>query len=354
VYQDSQWDFTRPEFLWQVLGNLVFPDADMKDGIPQIDGDLRYRTFLIRMVQLLLQGATKTAMAGGIEALDPNVTAQVLEKFLASPPRDPTGLWTIDNQFEVEVFVSGPNNTFPSDPFALQENAKIVLGALKPAHVIWSYSHLFTEAFGTICSDDGGISLDLESYYYDDTRKWCLGAKAITGIGDTPTTRTLFIDPTVSFLGVRAGAILTIGSGLNAGQHYVDEVLTFPYGSDSIARTYTTAPTGLSGNLTVFDDTLVDALQNWGQAVDGELVTIDSGPNAGTYRLDVLLGSQGGQVGISSGPATRVRCSPGILKVARRMAAVVSAQNYIVDVDRLGVRIPHAVGAENASDQFYL
>lgn len=354
VFQDSNWDFTRPEFLWQVLGGLVFPDAD-QEGIPTVDGDTLYRSFLLKMVTLLLQGATKAAMQGGIEALDPNVTAYIVEKYLGAPPRDPDGLWTIDNQFEVEIFVWAKNN-FPQDPTQLERNVKIVMAALKPAHVLYSFSYLFVDAFDTIASDDGGLSWDLDSYYYGDTRKWCLGAKTIVGTGETLSVRTHFRDSSVSFSSVRIGAKLVIEAGVNKGEYRVEEVTTFPFGTDNTPQAYTTAPTGLTGTLTVSSaETLQDTAQNWGLAVDGEIVTIASGPNAGQYRLDTLLGSNGGSVGVSSGPATSVRCSPSILKVERRMpSAVATGQVYTVEVDRLGVRIPHTIMAEDASDQFYL
>ena len=353
VFQDSNWDFTRPEFLWQVLGSLVFPDAD-QEGIPNIDGDILYRNFLLRMVNLLLQGATKAAMEGGIEALDPNITAYVLEKYLASPPRDPEGLWTIDNQFEVEIFISAQNE-FPTDPFILEKNVRLVLGALKPAHVIYSYSHLFTDAFDGIADDTGGMSWDMDSYYYDDTRKWCLGAKTITGTGDTLINRNLFRTSQVSFASVRVGSKLTILDGVNKGSYQVAEVITFPYGADPTPRMYTTSPTGLGGTATITSaDTLTDAGQDWAKAVDGETITIADGPNAGTYRLETLLGSHGGPIGLAVGPATSVRCSPGILKVGRRMSSQVSGQGFTVEVDRLGVRVPHSISNENASEQFYL
>ena len=71
IYKDSGFDFTRTDFLWQVLGSLVFPEASDQSGIPQIDGDLAYREFLHKMVLLLLEGATKASMEGGLEALDP-------------------------------------------------------------------------------------------------------------------------------------------------------------------------------------------------------------------------------------------------------------------------------------------
>jgi hypothetical protein len=56
AYEDSDYDFTRTEVLYQFLATLVFPDSG-KSGLPQIDGDLTYRDFLKRMVALLLQGS---------------------------------------------------------------------------------------------------------------------------------------------------------------------------------------------------------------------------------------------------------------------------------------------------------
>ena len=67
VYKDSDWDFTRPDFLWQVLGSLVFPGSGSSTGIPQIDGDKEYRTFLQKMVLNLLKGATKESLVSGLE-----------------------------------------------------------------------------------------------------------------------------------------------------------------------------------------------------------------------------------------------------------------------------------------------
>src|SRR5688572_8561372 len=102
VTKDSTWDFTRTDFLWQVLGQFVFPGATDRTGIPQIDGDLAYRTFLKKMVQLFLLGATKPAIEGGLEALDSNVIATVVERFLDTPPRNPEGVYTILDQFTID------------------------------------------------------------------------------------------------------------------------------------------------------------------------------------------------------------------------------------------------------------
>ena len=159
VFRDSGFDFTRTDFLWQVLGTLVFPGASDQSGIPQIDGDTLYRSFLQKMVLLLLEGATKASMESGLEALDPEIVATLTERYLETPPRDPNGAFTIEDQFLVDVFIDG----FPVDPFVLQRNAELVLAALKPAHVLYGYSYLFTDAFDQVASDEGDSDRDWET-----------------------------------------------------------------------------------------------------------------------------------------------------------------------------------------------
>jgi hypothetical protein len=355
IYKDSGFDFTRTDFLWEVLGSLVFPGATDRSGIPQIDGDTAYREFLHKMVMLLLQGATKASMAGGLEALDPDVVATITERYLETPPRDPVGAWTIEDQFLVDIFIEGSTgNTFPMDPFVLQRNAELVLAALKPAHVFYGYSYLFRDAFDKVADDTGGMSLDLDSYYYADLRKWCMGAQRIAGTGDTLSTRTLFTDPNVSFQNIRAGAILEIESGTNKGKHRVVSTRVLLYGADATVVAYTTS-TGLSGMLTATtNDTVVDATQDWGAMPVDTTITLTTGPNAGTYRLDTVLGDAGGPIGTVGISGTEVRLSPSTLQLARRMDAMATGQTYTVSVDRLGVQTPRPVSGEDVTLQFLL
>lgn len=350
VYKDSGFDFTRTDFLWQVLGSLVFPGATDRSGIPQIDGDTAYRDFLHQMVELLLQGATKSAMEKGIEALDPSIVTNLTERYLESPPRDPNGAFTIEDQFLVDVFVDG----FPVDPVVLQENAKLVLSALKPAHVLYGYSYLFQDAFEKIAEDTGGFTFDLDSYHYDDLRKWCLGAERISGTGDTLSNRFLFTDPDVSFRSVRAGAKLKVSSGANAGAYEVVATLALPYGSDGTPRPYTLSGGG-SGFVTALGpDELQDTTRDWGLLPLDTQITIISGPNAGTFRVEFVLGSNGGPVGQAGLSGNSVRISPSTLRVKIRMPQVLSGQSYVVGVDRLGVQVPRAITSEDASLQFVL
>jgi len=387
AFSDSDYDYMRGEFLFQLLGSLVFPDAT-SDGYPTLKGDLTYREFLKRMVLLLLQGATKSTVEGGLDLLS-EATFTVIEKVIAA--RDtkkkvfnkalgiyemlPGSAWGLDDQFEFEINVSYLDPTtgtqrFPEDPFILSENVRIVMRALKPAHTLYEYRHLFTEAFGAMF--DGSVSWDLSSYYYADFRRFCCGAKNLTGTaGITWTDRTLFSDSTREFTQLKAGSDLVITSGPNSihvggtegtgastdrrhiGRYRVVDVLTFPVGTDATARAYTTSG-GLSGTATVVGNVVEDTAQDWSAAAKGETLTFTEGPNAGTYRLKAVLGNYGGPVGEAPGPGTRVQVASSLLRIERRMKQATSGQSYTVTVDRLGVQEPHAVAGEDASIYFVL
>lgn len=353
VYKDADWSFTRSDFLWEMLGTLVFPAvAEGRSNAPIIEGDVTYRNFLHKMVLLLLQGATPSAVETGVDCLT-EAQVDLIERFLAA--RDPNSAWTIDNQFEFELIVDN-NNQFPDQPFQLQDNTVIVVDALKAAHALYGYQNLFTDMFDQIADDQDGMSWEMFSYYYDDFRRYCLGVKSVVGTGDTLTGRTLFTDPDVSFQSVQVGATLTITSGTNIGTYRVTEILAFPFGDDATAQSYTTSPTGLSGSATVSGDVITDTAQDWAAVAEGEQLTFTTGNNAGTYRLEVLLGPSGGVIGtpLAVGPATQVRVSPTLLRLATRMDVEDTGQTYSVSVDRLGIREPKVRTGEDASSQFYL
>lgn len=389
VYADSGYDYLRGEFLYQTLGALVFPDAQ-SEGYPELSGDLTYREFLKRMVTLLLQGATQDAIEGGLGLLS-EATFEVIDKAQVSKTSrkkvwDPnTGTWKVvkgsvwglDRQFEFEVNVSYTDpdtgeQRFPEDPAALKENVRQVLRALRPAHTLYDYRHFFRETFGSITSAESTWVVDY--HHYEDFRKFCGGVKQIASDnGVTWTDRSLFSDVTVEFGQIGVGANLVVLSGDNSihagglegtvastdrgtyGRFVVKDVLTFPVGTDSTARAYTTSPTGLSGTATVEDDVVTDDSQDWGNAVEGEVLTFASGPNAGSYRLKTVLGLTGGPVGgTDTGSGTQVRVAKCLLRLEQRMKYAATGQTYTVTVDRLGVQEPHAVEAEDVSRFFYL
>jgi len=379
VFVDSFHEFTRPEYLWQIVGALVFPDAKT-DGWPNIDGDLSYRAFLRRMVELLLQGSKKATIQQGIELLT-NATVEIIECGIEARKLKGQSAWGPDEQFTFEINISQENGTvdvdgvpvqlwkFPDDPFTLFRNAQIVLRALKPGHTLYDWRWLFRETFGNLFTDTW--SFDMKDYHYQDYRRWWLGAARMTGTtGVTLTDRALFSDPARDFTAIRPGATLRILDGPNSvndgrlgatnslteeefpGYYRVMEIRTFPVGDDSTARAYTTSPSSLTGTATVLGDVIEDVNQNWALAVDGEVLTFATGPNAGSYRLKTVLEQNGGPVGVATGPSTKVRPAPSILRIRRRMSTAISGQSWEVVVDRLGVQKPRQVSGEDATAWF--
>jgi hypothetical protein len=137
------------------------------------------------------------------------------------------------------------------------------------------------------------------------------------------------------------------------GRYRVLERRAFPVDEDPTPREYTTSPSSGSGEATVSGDTIEDPNQNWAIFPENETITFATGPNAGSYRLDTLLGNNGGKLGLAPGPATRVRVSPSILRVYPRMAKVATGQEYEVTIDRLGVGTTQSILQEDASSFFF-
>lgn len=337
VYQDNTYSLTRSDFIWEILGTLVFPSVTNRTGMPQFDSDTDLRTFLQNMVVVLLKGATKAAMQEGVQLLtDAEVT--VIESYLSGI----TG-----EQFTFEITAEGFGTT--SDPVVLTDNVKKIMAALKPAHALYTFRFLFREVFGPLFTDT--MSWDMSTYEYDDFRGMQFGTKQITGTaGVTLPGRNLFSDPTRNFNSVQPGGNLTVTAGVNQGVYRVTEVRALQYGADSTGRAYTTSPSGLSGTATVAlgvaGAVLTDATQDWSLAdlATGEILTFTTGPNSGaSYRLDTVLSGTG-----------RVKLAPSILKLVSRMpVSLITGQPYTVDCDRLGRREPVTVTAEDCSEQFW-
>lgn len=217
--KDLDFDFTRSEYLYQFIGSLVFPDPD-ETGYPTLDGDITFRTFLANMVKLLVQGSKPDVVLAGIKLLtDANI--EILEKAVVSRGV-PGAAWGFDEQFEFEINVSVDGGTaFPSDPFTLQDNVEIVLRALKPAHTLFQYRHLFRESFGTLFVEE--VSFEFTDAYYDDIRKFCEGARdvrggerlTVGGAGSGLISTDIFEDLGVDFVasGVRGGQVLVLVTG---------------------------------------------------------------------------------------------------------------------------------------------
>lgn len=350
AFRDAEFDLLRSEYLWEVLGSLVFPNSSVRDGgLPVIDGDKAYRDFLRGMVKLLLMGATKASVQGGVELLTGS-TVTVVERFIDA--RTSGSEWTTLDTFTFDILVEG----LEGDPFALRENVVRVLTALRPAHTLYTYANILRDEM-TSPTDDA-YSWAMSQYGYEDTRRYCGGAEAVRGTDGTVTAseRSAFTDLTRTFLGIDPGAVLRVVGGVNDGQsRRVVSVRGLRVLTDPTPRAYTTSPTGLSGVATVTGGDVVDVdpSADLSGCADGEVITFSVGPNTGSYRVAVLLGNNGGPVGGAVGPCRGLRVAPCTLVLDRRLTPA-TGQTYAVDVDRLGVRTPQVVVGEDASVQFWV
>ena len=373
VFADNSIDYTRPEVLYQIIGDLVFPEAESQ-GYPTIEGDLTYREFLENMVALLLGGSTTDGMQAGIELLT-TATVEIIERGRQARLLGSNAAWGASDAHVDEINISQEAATitvgeqeivlyrFPEDPFILHRNVRLVLRALKPGHVIYQYRHLFQDTFATLFTESSSWSMD--SYYYQDLRRYWFGATSITGTAGITWAgnRSVFSDHTRDFSSIRAGAALTVTSGVNSvgssttdesyvGRYQVSSVLAFLQ-DDTTARAYTTSPTVLSGTATISGDEVTDTEQtDWATVEEGEILTFAAGPNAGSYRIKDILGLNGGPAGFCpSATGTSIRVAPSILRLRSRMGLAATGQSYEVAVDRLGVQAPRAV-TEDVTEYF--
>jgi hypothetical protein len=296
----------------------------------------------VSLVKILMKGATEEALEEGLELLQDNLDIDIQAD--------------LDEAHFLHIFASNKEDSSEAPPNfdVVQRNAIKVIPLLKPAHILYKYHNLIEEAFNSIT--DELRELTMESYQYEDFRKYCAGMKEIVSAsGEVLGDRSYFIDATVSFEGVQKGSILEITSGANSGTYEVAEVLRFPLANDATAQTYTTSPTGLSGTAIVQDNVIVDTNQDFASIVENEILTFSTGQNTGSYRIHKLIGEGGGVVGeVSSGSFTQVRPSLGVLRLTTRCPQSLNNQPYRVSLDRLGVKTPNEVTNEDISQYFVL
>ena len=343
--KDSIYEFTRSEFLWQMLGAVVFPKVYLnKMQIPYLDSDTDYRDFLRAMVALLLKGTKKDPIQEGANLLT-EAEVTILEKAITANTEG--SAWGYDDQYTFEVNVEAEGGTaFPKRALELEYNISVILDALKPAYTIYEYRHIFRESFGHIFQDEMFANLDL--YEYDDLRKYCGGAKRIHGVGVILEGRFLLSDTDRFFEGVGSPTYLIVEDK----RYEVSEIIVFPMGSDPTPRSYTTS-SGLEGYASIDGSVITDSCQNWTLAKEGEKITFHDGGNAGEYRLRDVLGSDGGSVGFVTGSGTQARVGASIVRTTTRLPVGVSF-SYELSVDRLGVQVERGVSQENLTLQCVL
>jgi hypothetical protein len=415
VYENTDFDFTRPEFLYQTLGSLVFPDGN--NGIPDINGDRTYREFLEKMVEVLLKGSTLPSIEEAVQFLtegatrvnelydDPGATLDQQFGFtvdvwkyqgttanstpshthtvvldchgngLAVLPVDENGDPVYDHEHVIENFEvlegGSPAHThtmfgaFPNNPIQYQSSLEKIMRAIKPAHTLYQLRFLFQETFRRVIRGTGEyetgdavfldtFSVDTDAGYYEEIRWYWEGAERIaSSSGSVGSDRMMLIDNTLSFRSIRPGALVQILTGGNAGTYEVRSVLGLPFPNDATPRAYTT--TAFSGLATVSNGTITDtALQNFGVLPPDSLITFTSGPNTGTYRIYAVRGNTGGPLGSAGISGSSILVDVNRIRLTQRVPVAFTSFPYEIKVDTRGRSRPREVIAEDVSSQFFI
>lgn len=207
------------DFLWETVGYLVFVNGKL----PELGfDDESFREFLLTVIQIYFQGSTPEAIAQGI-ALFTDTTFTVRE--LYQDARQPGSIYDISDQFgfAIDFELQGQ---FPTNPFDLDANTRLLLELIRPAHTLYQIRFVFTEDIGELVDNiTDTVSYDLRLYHYEETRKYCAGLKGFestTGLIETPDLSLITdTDATKPITSPNQGARLTVFSGVNTGIYEV-------------------------------------------------------------------------------------------------------------------------------------
>ncbi len=318
---------TRGEFIGQLLGRLLLPN-----GLPNLDSDQGMRDFLLGLTPYLLQGATASAIEQAVQILSSGAT--VLEA----------------DAFTFDVLLEG-NNTFGGvNPVTLEQNVRLVLEALRPAHTVYQLRHLFRESVpaivDTVSRPDSTLTVGLASNYYEDLRSFWVGVQSI---GSTANVSGRWLNDSMNDLSdVLPGAQVEVLSGDSAGVYPVVSSYRFKQ-DDSTPRAFT-SDFGTSGFCTVQGDWLTSDT-DLVHAVWGGVLTITTGPNAGNYRLESLAAGPLDESMVSSPATYLTRPTVGWLELGQPVPVTAQGVPYRVTIDRSG-RMVALSQTEDVSAQF--
>jgi len=170
---DRDFKHTRSEFLYSIIGYLVF----LNNRLPPLEfSDDEFRNFLLHLIKIYFQGSIPDSIK---EAVGLFITGdyQVLENFLLVR-QGASGL-DISDQFGFQILVE-TTGTFPPGIFDLQTSIRIVLDIIRPAHTLFRIRFIFRDEYKP--NDPINKVLDamkwkLSSYYYEDYRSYWEGIK---------------------------------------------------------------------------------------------------------------------------------------------------------------------------------
>lgn len=179
VDSDRAIDTTRPEFLYSIIGYLLF----LNGKTPSLEwNDEDYRKFLISLIRVYFQGSIPKSMSDAV-ALFLDGTFEVRENFLLVR-NGATGL-DISDQFGFQIDVICPG-VFPAHMFENDAAIRIILDMVRPAHTLYRLRYVFSDKYAP--NDPYGRVLDayrwrMADYHYEDLRSYWRGIRDVDRLG---------------------------------------------------------------------------------------------------------------------------------------------------------------------------
>ena len=304
------------EVLLSELGQTVFPY--LKSNPLVLDGDVSYRDFLRNMLGLLLKGSKIDAIQEGVNLIT-DAQIDVFEGYLKS--NDPKEIFSLYLEVHKDDY-----SAFPSDPIANQNNINLILRALKPAHVIYEYRHVFKEVIEPFSNED--VSSAFDTYHYEEARHNFKAFYKISGETGWFVSNSIFRAFENDLINVEPNISSLLVEGV---ERKITEVFSFI--DDSTPRAFKTSPTGLEGTATFSDNTLISTDTDLKSIVKGEKIEVLGGVNLGVYTITTLLDS--GEVGYhnnTTGTYGSVKVEPLFLKLEKSIFGVTFYERHSYDI----------------------
>jgi hypothetical protein len=176
VNTDSSVDTTRPDFLYSIVGYLLF----LNGRLPPMDfSDEEFRQFVINLIRIYFQGSTPKSISD-LTKLLLSGDVRVTENFLLVR-QGASGL-DISDQFGFNVDVVIPvGGQLPTNMFQVDATLRMLLDIIRPAHTLFKIRYIFQDPI-IPNGDTTGTIIDsmrwaLANYYYEDFRSYWGGVR---------------------------------------------------------------------------------------------------------------------------------------------------------------------------------
>lgn len=168
---DRDYNSTRAEFLYSIIGYLVF----LNGRLPPLEfDDEEFRRFLLSLIAIYFQGSIPKSMKDAAELFFDGNLLTVLENFLLT--RAGASGFDISDQFGFQVNVD-TGGVFPEDALTLQESLRTILDVIRPAHTLFRIRYIFRDNFNPVGEILDAYRWRMSNYYYEDFRSYWSGIR---------------------------------------------------------------------------------------------------------------------------------------------------------------------------------